>query len=131
MNRTAAAFVAGAALTAAALLYSNLNGPVAAFVAGFLVNLVTIAGVLSYKKNLRRTAELMTRIAGVERAPRTAKTAAPVASVSPVEIDVTDALLALKVKKATAAAAAARAIAQAPTATFEEAFRIALPFAKA
>jgi hypothetical protein len=123
MNKTAAAFVAGAILTAAALLYSNLHGPTAAFFAGVAVVLVAQLGGLQIHFE-RRTSKPV-------RNSRTAKAAAPVAPVSPVESDVALALVTLKVRKDTAAAAAARAVALKPTGNFDELFRIALPFAKA
>jgi hypothetical protein len=126
MNKTAAAFVAGAVLTAAALLYSNLHGPTAAFFAGVAVVLVAQLGGLQIHFERRASKPV--------RNSRTAKAAAPVAPVapvSPVESDVALALVTLKVRKDTAAAAAARAVALKPTGNFDELFRIALPFAKA
>lgn len=130
MNKTAAAFVFGSFATAAALLYSGLNGPAAAFALGFIANLVAIGGVLSSRRRIRMAADLLNRIAG--KTPSTRQERAKAApQPAAIESDVVTALIQLGASKPTAAAAAAKAFAAAPAAGFDSIFRNALQFTKA
>jgi hypothetical protein len=140
MLKLTLAYLAGALTIAGAVYAAGGRATLAAFGIGFFIAVVVAVALLSSGRRMRRAARfLISFAAALDRTSRTrpqiVKRSEALARVmeptperqpSPVELEVSSALMNFGMNKKQAAAAAASAVAQAPAAQFQDLFRIAV-----